>query len=462
MPVLIFRYPADFPGQPARPGYSQDESGGPGRATREFKVSLAADAILPARALSRLAFLLSTIVWIAPSFAAVPSHWQVEKLHRFSGGKNGGNPFGPLFADQNGNLYGTTQTGGPSGFGVIFELSQNNDGSWSDATLHRFQGSDGSYPRPGLTMDAQGNLYGTTFTGGDQGGGVVFELSPDGHGGWNHSVLFNFGGPNSTIGSNPNGNLTLDTNGNVFGTTQLGGTKTCTGEPGPCGVAYELSPSGGGGWTESVLYNFGGPPDGSYPYSPLLSDSAGNLYGTTSLGGSGKCNDGEGLVIGCGTVFELSPTLNGWSETILYNFRKSEQNMPGSPLVFAGDGSLYSTAGYDVFQLKSGRGAWEKSTIYEFTEGIAGTIPSGGVVFDLDGNLYGTTSSSGLDGYSTAFKLSPPSGGTGSWNERPLAHFGKGLDSNQPRGGILIGGHKTLYGAASDTAGHGYVFAVTR
>lgn len=425
-------------------------------------MSSAAEANPPARALSWLAFLLSTAIWVAPSFAATPSHWQVAKLHRFSGDKKGGNPYGPLIADQNGNLYGTTETGGISGFGVVFKLSQNSDGSWSDTTLHRFGGSDGAYPRPGLVMDAQENLYGAAFSGGTQGGGVIFELSQGQHGHWNYSVLNAFGSADSATGSGPNGNLAFDANGNIFGTTQFGGSKTCTGDPGPCGVAFELSPSKGGAWTASVLYSFGGPPDGSYPYSPLLLDSAGNLYGTTNLGGSGKCNDGEGLIIGCGTVFELSPARNGWSETILYNFSKSEQNMPGSPLIFAGDGSLYSTAGYDVFQLAPDSGSWKKSTIYEFSEGIAGTILSGGVVFDAVGHLYGTTSSSGLDGYSTVFKLSPPPGGTGSWKEKTLAHFGKGLDSNQPRGGVLIGNRKTLYGAVSDTAGHGYVFAINR
>jgi len=398
----------------------------------------------------------------ATASSASAPHWQVERLHGFSGGKNGGNPFGPLVADPQGNIYGTTELGGTSGYGVVFELSPNNDGSRSDKTLHRFQGSDGAYPSRGLTLDGQGSLYGTTFSGGDQGGGVAFELSPGGKNGWSFSILNQFGGPNSAIGSNPNGNLAFDANGNIYGTTQLGGAKTCTGFPGSCGVVYELTAVKGGGWTESMLYSFGGPPDGSFPYSSLTFDPAGNLYGTTSEGGTGKCTDGEGNVIGCGTVFELSSSKSGWSETILYNFTAREQNMPGSPLVFAGDGSLYSTAAYDVFQLKPGGGTWQKSTIYEFTEGIAGTIPSGGVVFDTHADLLGTTSSSGLEGYSTVFKLFPPSGGTGAWTEKTLAHFGKGLDSSQPRGGVLIGNNKTLYGAASNTAGQGFVFAVTR
>lgn len=425
-------------------------------------MSLAAEANPALRPISCAVVLLCLAGFAAPSFAARAPHWQVAKLHGFSDGKNGGKPVGPLIADQGGNIYGTTEVGGPSGYGVVFQLSPNGDGSWSDTTLHRFLGSDGAYPDGGLTMDAKGNLYGATFAGGSQGGGVAFELSAGDKKGWSYSVLYQFGGPDSGTGSNPNGNLTFDANGNIYGTTQLGGSKVCTGTPGPCGIVYELTPTRSGSWTENALYSFGGPPDGSFPYSPLIPDSAGNLYGTTSEGGTGKCNDGEGNVIGCGTVFELTPSKSGWSETTLYNFSKNEFGAPGSPLVFDTAGSLYSTTGYDVFQLQPDGDTWTKTTIYEFTEGIAGTIPSGGVVFDTRGNLYGTTASSGLEGYSTVFRLSPPPGGTDAWTGKTLAHFGKGFDSNQPRGGVLIGKDGTLYGAASGTAEHGYVFAVTR
>jgi len=388
-------------------------------------------------------------------------HRQVDKLHRFADGKNGGNPYGPLITDQNGDIYGSTGAGGISGYGVVFELSPNSDGTWSDSTLHGFQGSDGARPLGSLTMDAQGNIYGTTFSGGT-GAGVAFELSPQGNKKWSYALLYQFGGPDSPTGSNPNGGLVFDSNGNAYGTTQLGGDRSCTGTPGPCGLVYELSPAKPGGWTETVLYSFGGRPDGAYPYSPLVFDSAGNLYGTTSEGGTGKCNDGEGDIIGCGTVFKLSPAKSGWTESVLYNFTRHEFGEPGAPLVFTKDGSLYSTAGYDVFRVKPSGRAWKKSTIYEFSEGIAGTIPSGGVVFDPSGNLYGTTASSGLEGYSTVFKLSPPMGDAGTWTERSLARFGRGFSSNQPRGGILIGSDGTLYGATSGSADRGYVFAVRR
>lgn len=405
---------------------------------------------------------VAIFVAAAPAAAAGAPHPGVHILHKFSGGKGGGNPFGPLLSDAAGNLFGTTQLGGSAGFGVAFSLSHASQGAWPEKVLHAFGGADGTYPEGGLIFDGQGNLYGSTFSGtGSASGGVVFELTPKGQK-WSYAVLNGFGGGDSAGGSNPNGGLVFDGQGNLFGTAQLGGSVTCPGTPGPCGVVYELSPGKSGGWTETVLYSFGGVPDGAYPYSPVLFDQAGNLYGTTSEGGNGKCMDGEGNTIGCGTIFELSNSGGTWSETILYNFTNKEQNMPGSPLVFDTHGALYSTAGYDVFRLKQSNGQWKKTTVFEFTEGLQGTLPSSGVVFDQTGNLYGTTASSGLEGYSTAFELSPPSGGRGAWTLATLARFGKGLDSNQPRGGILIGNNGTLYGATSNSAGRGYVFSIAR
>ena len=241
--------------------------------------------------------------------------------------------------------------------------------------------------------------------------------------------------------------------GNLYGVTQNGGANGW-------GSIFEQSPSESG-WTETILYSFRGPPYGSFPYASPIFDASGNLYGTTSQGGAGKCNDGEGTIIGCGTVFELTPSGNSWNESLLYQFEKSEENAPGSFLVFGADGSLYGVAGYDVFRLKhSSGGGWKKETICEFTAGIAGTIPSSGVTFDSAGNLYGTTSSSGLDGYSTVYELLPAK--MGLWTLKTLARLGKGFDSNQPRGGVLIAADGAIYGAASGTSAQGYVFRVAR
>jgi hypothetical protein len=408
------------------------------------------------------AFLIGMAAPAAAGDLIQTPHAKVTILYRFSGGSDGGNPYGPLVADQAGNLYGIAALGGDAGLGVVFELASGPNDTWTETVLHSFSGSDGAYPNPGLTFDAQGNLYGTTFAGG-QTGGVAFELSPGQSGAWSFSLLNSFGSASSPGGSEPNGNLVLDTTGNAYGTTQLGGAGVCSNFPGPCGVVFELSPAGSGTWTESVLYSFKGRPDGEFPYASVFFDSAGNLDGTTNEGGSGKCNDGEGAIIGCGTVFALSPSGGGWSETQLYNFKKSEQNMPGSTLVSDSNGSLFGTAGYDVFRVRPVTGGkWKKETIYEFTEGIGGTIPSSGVTFDSQGNLYGTTSSSRLSGFSTVFELSPPAMGEGAWSEATLAKFGKGFDSNQPRGGVLLAGNGAIYGAVSGTAGRGYVFAIKR
>lgn len=413
---------------------------------------------------STLAALLGVMALVFPAAGNFAKAHSKVVLHRFYGGNDGGDPYGPLIADQAGNLYGTTEFGGGANLGVVYELSPRDGGTWTETVLHSFNGADGAYANPGLTPDSQGNLYGTTFSGtGNVGGGVVFELSPSGNGAWTYTLLNGFGNAGSSEGSNPNGNLVLDASGNLFGSTQLGGAGVCTNFPGPCGVVFKLSPAPGKGgkWSETVIYSFRGPPDGSFPYGSVIFDTLGNLYGTTNEGGTGKCNDGEGTIIGCGTVFELTAS-QSWAESRLYNFKKSEQNGPGDPLVFGRNGALYGTAGYDVFRLKPVGKIWKKQTIYEFTEGIAGTIPFSGVTFDRHGNLYGTTSSSGLDGYSTVFELSPLKAGGGPWTQVTLAKFGKGLDSNQPRGGVLVGQHGTLYGAVSDTANRGYDFAIAR
>jgi uncharacterized repeat protein (TIGR03803 family) len=417
---------------------------------------------MPGTNLRFFAFFASALAALAAdATSATPSPPPVEVLYRFSGGADGGNPHGPLVEDSAGNLYGTAEYGGDAGVGVVFRLSLSKTGKWKEAVLHSFGGAgDGAYPAPGLAQDSQGNFFGATFSGGSGGGGVVFELSPGTHGTWNYSVLFGFGSADSGGGSNPSGSLALDPGGNLYGTTQLGGMVTCTNFPGPCGVVFELSPARGGGWTENVLYSFRGPPDGSFPYASPILDGSGNLYGATSEGGKGKCNDGEGTVIGCGTVFELAPSKNGWSESLLYQFSATEQNAPGSPLVFGADGSLYGVAGYDVFRLKHGARGWKKTTIHEFTEGIAGTIPSSGAVFDSAGDLYGTTTSSGLDGFSTVYELLPRQGG--AWKRVTLARLGKGFDSDQPRGGVLIAADGAIYGAASGTSAKGYVFRVAR
>ena len=392
-------------------------------------------------------------------------------LYRFKGGSDGRNPVGPLVFDRAGNLYGAAQYGG-AGCGVIFKLSPRVQGTtWIESVLYIFGcGADGAYPSAGLIFNQAGNLYGATSGGGECSFscGTLFQLSPPAVGGgtWTYAVLHRFGGADRPDGGQPNGNLILDQEGNLYGTAGLGGEFVCSIDPGPCGVVFELlrPAQTGGTWKEKVLYNFADVPDGAYPSAGVIWDSKGNLYGNTAMGGTGPCTDGEGLTIGCGTAFRLSPTAAGsWSETVLYNFGPSEDG-PGSPFIFGKEGALYGTAAYDVFRLMppaaTGR-AWRHKLLHTFTEGISGTIPSSGVIMDEDRNLYGTSASSGLFGFSTAFELSPPPETGGEWMLTTLHTFGTGLDSNQPRGGLVHGKDGAFYGATSANAGgNGFVFKI--
>jgi uncharacterized repeat protein (TIGR03803 family) len=207
--------------------------------------------------------------------------------------------------DGQGNLYGTAFGGGTSEnhiCGVVFELSSN--GGWTESILYNFQGNqahDGRNPVSGLVVDAAGNLYGTTHFGGSsicsdpEGCGVVFELSPAGAGAWTETVIHNF---SYHDGREPTNGLVISATGNLYGVTDTGGVVSL-------GIAFELTPGPGGIWTESILHNFGSGKDGSSPSTALVFDSAGNLYGTTSFGGTGVNGLCEGH--GCGTVFQLTP-----------------------------------------------------------------------------------------------------------------------------------------------------------
>jgi uncharacterized repeat protein (TIGR03803 family) len=391
--------------------------------------------------------------------AAVEAGAKTHILYRFSGGADGASPIGPLVSDAAGNLFGITENGGGNNAGTIFELTPNR-GQWSVAVLHDFGPSDGGeHPYTGLISDQSGNLYGVTAWTDDNCDyycGVAFELAR-GQGTWTYSVLHSFGGFSAPDGGEPNGQLLLDNRGNLFGTTTFGGS-SCINSP-PCGVIFKLSQAGGV-WNETVLYGFRSIPDGAFPYGGLAEDAHGNLFGTTSEGGTGRCH-GEGTMLGCGTVFEFSHRTS--AESVLYSFHRSEQNGPGGSLVFGPDGALYGTAGYDVFRVaRSRRGKWAKQTIYEFTEGIGGTIPSGPPVFDSSGNIYLTTTSSGLYGYSTVSELSPPQVVGDPWTGTTLATFSTGFDGDFPHGGVLLGPKGEIYGVASGDIDAGYVFKVVR
>ena len=223
------------------------------------------------------------------------------------GGTDGAKPYAGLIFDQEGNLYGTTEAGGDSnchsgkwGCGVVFKLSPNPDGSWTESVLHRFAGKDGDNPRAGLIFDQGGSLYGTTQAGGNltdcngSGCGVAFKLIPNSNGTWTETVLHRFtGGKDESI---PYAGLTLDPAGNLLGTTRDGGIfSDCS--PNGCGVVFKLTPNANGSWAEKALHRFKGGKDGANPYASLIVDASGNLYGTTYGANTGIR----------GSVFEITP-----------------------------------------------------------------------------------------------------------------------------------------------------------
>jgi uncharacterized repeat protein (TIGR03803 family) len=225
---------------------------------------------------------------------AADGTWTENVLYRFTGGADGGTPSGRLVFDSTGNLYGATASGGDSmcsgvgsgGCGTIFELHENSNGEWTETVLHAFTGGSGDGAAPlnmDLIFDGAGHLFGTTEIGAANGLGTVFELWRDASGQWNSHMLHSFQGGND--GSNPAAGVIL-LNGHLYGTTYTGG-KGCTSSVG-CGTVFELTHLNSA-WSEQIIHRFHFS-DGDGPTHPLLSDATGNLYGTVFDGGSGPCS----------------------------------------------------------------------------------------------------------------------------------------------------------------------------
>ena len=305
--------------------------------------------------------------------------WTQTVLHSFLGGSDGSNPVGPLVIDPAGNIYGIASTGG-LGFGTVFELTPS-DGGWNFSVIYTFQGgTDGvvGIDSGGLALDAAGNLYGTTEMGGSTGTGTVFELSPS-DGGWTKTTLYSFAGGNDA--ADPLTGVTLDSAGNLFGATVAGGTDGG-------GAVFEVS-NNGGTWTEQVIYSFTGGDDGAYPeFGAPIFDNAGNLYGTVA--GGGAYNQG--------VVYELTPSNGGWSESVLYTFTGGDDGgQPFAGLTFSKDGNLFGGAAYfgangdgTLFELVHGESGWQEKTVHTFN-GNDGKYPYGSVIFDQAGDLFATT-----------------------------------------------------------------------
>jgi len=326
--------------------------------------------------------------------------YKVDKAHRykvlynFTGGSDGANPYAGVIRDSAGNLYGTTYFGGiaagEAGFGVVYKL----DTTGNETVLYAFTGgSDGRYPQSGLLRDPDGNLYGTTAPGilGSPGFGSVYKVDTSG----NETVLYNFTG--GADGAYPQSGVIRDPGGNLYGTTLDGGAY---GD----GVVYKLDPNN----QETVLYNFTGGGDGGGPWAGVVADSGGNLYGTTTAGGTANW----------GVVYKLDTS---GLETVLYSFTgladggracgrrdpRPKRNLYGTT-VFGG-GTVGSGVAGVVYEIDV---AGQETVLHSF--GISGAHPGGGrlhpnagVVRDPEGNLYGTTAIGGKYGTGVIFEIEP-------------------------------------------------------
>lgn len=370
------------------------------------------------------------------------------------------------------------------GCGTVFELSPPVPPSttWTETVLHNFAGepNDGCDPQSGLIFDSAGNLYGTTFAcGSGFNTGTVYEVSPPEQfgGTWTETVLFNFPNDGSYEGGTPAGGLVIGPRGNLYGVTTYGAPT------GLNGVIYQLAPpeTKAGTWIQTILYSF--QQNAYFPLSGLVADKKGNLYGTTQYGGTGRCQDDGGS--GCGTVYRLSPPEQGggsWVFDILYSFINQGDGQgyyPVASLALDSKGALYGATEIgvnctgNVFQLvppSQPGGAWRENVLYAFGKQPDGANPGAGVVLDSEGKVYGTTQEGGAycidGGCGTVFELTPPSQSAGAWTEA-LYSF-NGNDGSLPDANLVILGGRiygtTLYGGGNPNGGtdNGLVFAIGR
>ena len=376
-------------------------------------------------------------------------------LWNFAGGSDGSGPWSNYFiSDGKGNLYGATGAGGTYSSGVVFILAPGG----KEIILYEFKGQangDGASPHGRLAFDGNGNIFGTTQGGGTNGTGTVFELSPIRGGGWTEKVIYNFsaGGADGSI---PSAGMTIAPDGTMYSTTPDGGAFGA-------GVIFSLKKTSKG-WKQTVIHSLNYPAEGGFPYEGLLRDTAGNLYGVAPSGGSGQQ----------GVVYRMSHTKKGWVYTELYSF--TGQNGDGSglywiDLISDASGNIYGATSFGgtngtgtVWELvySKTKKTYSENILYEFgvSGGGDGNNPYGGLAMDTKGNLYGTALNGGASGLGAFYKLTKHGK---NWKESILHSFAGGNDGNQPSGNPYLDAKGRLFGMTQTggTSNQGVVYRIT-
>jgi uncharacterized repeat protein (TIGR03803 family) len=389
----------------------------------------------------------------------------VSVIYSFRG-PDGSTPEAAVIADAHGNLFSTTLAGGTGcgtgGCGTVFELKPQKGGGWKELVLYKFGSGNAIAPSNPLVFDPSGNLLSAADVGGTNG--VAYGLE---HGarGWQYVTLHDFLGGRD--GQQPESGLTY-LNGILYGTTVAGGNGTSGGN----GTVYALTGSGTL-WKETIVHRFLNSAYGANPRAGLISDSAGNFYGTTSYGGNSACP------VGCGTVFELSPSGGRWTGKVLHEFDGTDGYDPLAPLVFDSHGNLFGTTDQGeggncvgggcgtLFELSPvNKRSWHFSIVHDFSPKQGGG-PAGSMVFDSAGNLYGSTVVGGnlsacpqQGGCGVVFKLTLHSG---KWSYSVLHIFNNSPDGSLPRGGLALDGRGRIFGTTigGGAYGMGTVFQVS-
>jgi len=403
---------------------------------------------------------LATAIFASdPGQAATPT---LTTLVSFYGG-NGAGPSGGLIADTQGNLFGTTALGGANRMGTVFEILKTRNGyDTSPTVLVDFDGNNGSEPSAALVADAKGNLFGTTVSGGASYNGTVFEIGKTKNGyASTPTILFSF---DVVHGANPSSGLIVDAQGNLFGTTDTGGANGL-------GTVFEIVKTRGGyASTPTILFSFDGA-HGADPFGGLIADDKGNLFGTTYFGGANtNCDNG------CGTVFEIAKTAQGYADTptILVSFNDANGENPAASPIFDSHGNLFGTTirgggnqvcsdgcgtVFEIAKTKDGY-ATTPITLVSFNASN-GRFPSASLTVDARDNLFGTTSYGGTSDSGTVFELAKSQGGYVS-TPTTLVSF-NGFNGAGPTGGLLADATGDLFSTTGGGGGDGkgIVFELT-